>query len=240
MTLRSRLEEFAVRVDTVEPGKPVPETGAMPPVAVATPVPIPGRATPMATPRIVAQAATPRIAAVATPAPITPRINVAMLNTPPPLPVATPLPANSAITPRPEVSPSGVLLKPFVAAQADPNLPNAGASWKTYAPGQAPSGTGVSLDEIGPIAERGEPSEGLYLRGDFRVTASGQNRAVLRDRTKPDDQSPRVIVEYPAGAVPPAERETFVRDNARPYLIRSVRRGADGVLTIWVKEIIKQ
>jgi hypothetical protein len=226
-----------VRVDTVEPGTPVPETGAMPPVAVATPIPIPGRATPAIVNR---GNPTPRVAVAPTPVPTTPRINVAMLTTPIPLPVATPLPANSAITPRPHVSPSGVPLQPFVAAQPDMNLPNAGASWKTYAPGQAPSGSGVSLDEVGPIAERGEVSEGLYLRGEFRVTASGQNRAVLRDATKPDDQSPRVIVEYPAGAVPPSEHDRFVRDNSRPYLIRSVRRGADGVLTIWVKEIIKQ
>jgi hypothetical protein len=82
--------------------------------------------------------------------------------------------------------------------------------------------------------------ERLYLRGEFRVTASGSNRAVLRDATKPDDQSPRVVVEYPAGSVPPPERTSFVRDNARPYLISDVRRGQDGVVTIYVKEIIAQ
>lgn len=213
-----------VRVETVEPGQPVPETGAMPSVAVATPVPIAGRAT-------------PRAIAVATPLPTPPR--VAMLTTP--VPVATPTAVNRPpATPLPRVSPDGVPLQPFVAAQRDPNMPNAGASWRTYPAGQAPPARAVSLEEIGPIADRGNVGERLYLRGEFRVTASGVNRAVLRDATKPDDQSPRVVVEYPAGAVPPPERERFVRDNARPYLISDVRRGADGVVTIYVKEIISQ
>ncbi len=216
-----------VRVDTVEPGQPVPETGAMPAVAVATPVPIPGRATPR-----------PIASATAVP---TPPARVAMTATPPPMPVSTPLAVTRPpITPLPRVSPDGVPLQPFVAAQRDPNMPNAGASWRTYAPGQAPPARAVSLDDVGPIADRGDVGERLYLRGEFRVTASGANRAVLRDATKPDDQSPRVVVEYPAGSVPPPERERFVRDSARPYLISDVRRGADGVVTIYVKEIISQ
>ena len=220
-----------VRVETVEPGKPVPETGALPPMPVATPLMIPGRAT-------------PRIAAAHTPLPAasTPPVRVAMLATPLPVgPVATPIPAVGVPgTPLPRVSPGGVQLQPFVAAQRDPNMPNAGASWRTYAPGQAPPAKAVSLDEVGPIADRGDVGERLYLRGEFRVTASGTNRAVLRDATKPDDQSPRVVVEYPSGSIPPPERERFTRDNSRPYLISDVRRGADGVVTIYVKEIISQ
>jgi hypothetical protein len=164
------------------------------------------------------------------------------------VPVATPLPLTAAnnfpITPRPQVSPTGVPLQPFVAAQKDMSVPNAGANWPTYEAGQAPPARAISLDEVGPIAERGDVGERLYLRGEFRVTASGaatgSNRAVLRDATKPDEQSARVVVEYPSGAIPPAERQRFVRDNARPFLITSVRRGADDVVTIYVREIIKQ
>jgi len=245
-----------VRVDITEPGRPLPETGAMPAPNVATPVPIPGRATPyLAAARTPATAATPRSAALANP---TPPQQVAKLYTPPPVPVATPLPADGTgnptarftpipgaivrSTPLPSTSPDGVPLKKFfdVTSKGDPNMPNAGATWKTYAPGLAPPARAVSLDEVGPIADRGDVGERLYLRGEFRVTASGPNRAVLRDATKPDDQSPRVVVEYPAGAVPPQERDRFVRDNSRPYLINDVRRGADGVVTIYVKEIISQ
>jgi hypothetical protein len=145
-----------------------------------------------------------------------------------------------AATPLPRTSPDGVPLQPFVAAQRDPSMTSNGASWRTFAPGQAPPARGVSLDEVGAIADRGQMGERMYLRGEFRVTASSSSRAVLRDATKPDDQSPRIVVEYPAGAVPPPENERFVRDAARPYLISDIRRGADGVVTIWVREIMNR
>jgi hypothetical protein len=247
-----------VRVDVVEPGKPVPDSGPMPALAVVTPIPMPGGRTPY--PQVASNRtplpSTPRYTALATP---TPPLQMTRLNTPAPVPAITPLPANAPGPiasnnygrPTPMVAPPPTggnvpegVIKPFfdrgVSAQRDPNMPNAGASWKTYAPGSAPPARAVSLDEVGPIADRGDVGERLYLRGEFRVTASGSNRAVLRDATKPDDQSPRVVVEYPAGSVPPAERDRFVRDNSRPYLISDVRRGADGVVTIYVKEIISQ
>jgi hypothetical protein len=223
-----------VRVDVVEPGKPTPETGALPQPKVATPMPIAGQPTPKL---FTSTAPTPIPAA-------TPRMLVTNITTPmprpfqPETPAATPLPAPA--TPLPRMSPDGVPLQPFIAAQRDPNMNNNGASWRTYSPGQAPPARGVSLEEVSSLADRGDINERLYLRGEFRVTASGTSRAVLRDATRPDDQSPRIVVEYPAGAVPPQERDRFVRDGARPYLISDVRRGADGVVTIYVKEIIKQ
>lgn len=223
-----------VRVDVVEPGKPTPETGALPQPKVATPMPIAGQPTPKL---FTSNMPTPIPAA-------TPKMLVTNITTPPPRlvqpepPAATPLAANA--TPLPRMSPDGVPLQPFIAAQRDPNMNNNGASWRTYAPGQAPPARGVSLEEVSTLADRGDINERLYLRGEFRVTASGTSRAVLRDATRPDDQSPRIVVEYPAGAVPPQERDRFVRDGTRPYLISDVRRGADGVVTIYVKEIIKQ
>src|SRR6266853_2573761 len=105
-----------VRLDTVEPGTKVPETGAMPPPAVATPAPVPGKATP----RVAATspAATPKGIAKASPS-ATPTPSVVMLNTPAPRPLATPIPAATpALTAPPpaatpaQVSPSGVPLKP--------------------------------------------------------------------------------------------------------------------------------
>jgi len=128
---------------------------------------------------------------------------------------------------------------PFLKAQRDPNA-NTGSTWRTYAPGQAPPGRVLGLEDVAALADRGEIGERLYLRGDFRVTASSPSRAVLRDANKPDDQSPRVLVEYPSGAVAPAERERLSRDSSRPYQIYNVRRGPDGVVTIWVKEITQQ
>lgn len=227
-----------VRVDTVAPGGTVPETGPMPSVPVATPVPVAGQSTPK--PVMVAQATPkgPKVPA-ATPIPAaTPHPQVAMLTTPIPRPVATPLPVQS--TPVPHTTASGVPLQPFISAKPDMNAGNTGATWRTYAPGAVPPAKTVSLEDVAPMAERGSVGERTYLRGEFRVTASGANRAVLRDANKSDDQSPRVVVEYPPGSVPPAERERFVRDGARPYLISDVRRGADGVVTIYVREIINQ
>ena len=159
-----------VRVDTVLPGTPVPPTGAMPPVPVATPIAIVGKATP----RI--GAATPRIAA-ATPG-ATPPISIAMLNTP--RPVAPPLPPTA--TPPVKLSPTGVPLQPFVAAQRDPNMASGGGSWRMYAAGKAPPARAVTAAEAGDLADRGELGDRIYLHGEFRVTASGENRAVLRDR----------------------------------------------------------
>lgn len=225
-----------VRVDVVEPGKPTPETGALPQPKVATPMPIAGQPTPK---HFASNAPTPIPAATPTP-----RMLVTNIATPPPRlfqqesPTITPLPANA--TPLPKVSPDGVPLQPFIAAQRDPNMSSNGASWRTYPPGQAPPARGITLEDVASLADRGDVNERLYLRGDFRVTASGTSRAVLRDATRPVDQSPRIVVEYPSGSIPPQELERFVRDGARPYLVSDIRRGADGVVTIYVKEIIKQ
>jgi hypothetical protein len=236
-----------VRVDVVEPGTKVPETGAMPTVAIATPVPIPGRATPR-----------PALAVQPTP---TPRIAVAMLNTPTPRPIATPIavappmfvaPPSPVAPPPvapPQVSPSGVPLKPFIASAPAPGtMPSApGATWRTYQAGRAPAGRGISPVEATTLAGRGDLGEKLYLQGDFRVTASGENRAVLRDKSAgadPANPSPvdsvRIIVEYPAGAVPPGENATFTRDGSRPFEIRDIRKGADGQVNIYVREIMAQ
>jgi hypothetical protein len=238
-----------VRVDVTEPGKPVPATGAMPEVPVATPMRIAGQATPRpAGPTSIPAHPTPpqRIAAAPTPMSVTP-LQMARYATPVPRPAATPYAAVTPVpsSPGPLTSPSGVQLQPFrpqgsIQVQRDTNMRDNTASWRTYAPGQAPPARTVSLDEVGALADRGDVNERLYLKGEFRVTASGTSRAVLRDATRPDDQSPRIVVEYPSGDVPPQERERFTRDSSRPYQVSDVRRGADGVITIYVKEIINQ
>lgn len=248
-----------VRVDTVEPGTKVPETGALPAPSVATPIPLAGRG-----PAKVSDAPTPRV-------------NVAMLATPPPRPASTPMPAATpfvAATPLPAATParvamatplplaptpaplaqppepprvtsSGVPLQPFIAAAPAPgSMPLApGTSWRTYQPGQAPPGRAITPAEAAALSGRGDLGERLYLRGDFRVTASGENRAVLRDRSADGDAvagAVRIIVEYPAGAIPPAESATFSRDTARPFEVRDVRRGGDGQINVYVREITAQ
>lgn len=234
-----------VRVDTTEPGTKVPESGKLPEMPVATPIPLASAATP----RPLRPVATPRLG---DPPPAATPATVAMLATPAPRPVATPIPVATPLpvdaTPA-RVSPTGVPLQPFLAANPAPgNVPNvAGASWRTYAPGQAPQARSVTPAEATTLADRGDIGERVYLRGDFRVTASGENRAVLRDRAAgADPANPslvdgvRIIVEFPAGAVPPAENAVISRDAARPFQIRDVRKGADGQVNIYVREITAQ
>jgi hypothetical protein len=185
-------------------------------------------------------AATPRVASV-TPAPATP-YNVAIANTPvpravTPLPMAvTPLPMSATPT---QVSPSGVPLQPFIRAERNPNMPAAGGSWRVYAPGKAPPARTITPSEAGALADR-DLNERIYLQGNFRVSATGDNRAILREQTEdPNGKGARIIVDYPAGAVPPAEKATFTRDTSVPYEIRSVRRLEDGQLNIFVVEIMQ-
>jgi hypothetical protein len=164
----------------------------------------------------------------------------------PPAPV---IPPPATVVPPGPVSPTGVPLKPFIASAPAPGtMPAApGATWRTYQPGRAPAARSISPTEATTMAGRGDLGEKLYLQGDFRVTASGENRAVLRDKAAggdPANPSPvdtvRIIVEYPAGAVPPGENSTISRDASRPFEVRDIRKGADGQVNIYVREIIAQ
>jgi len=216
-----------VRLEAVPDGVKVPETGALPEMPVATPVPLAGHATPRKT-------GSPPVAL--------------LKNTPPPIPAATPIaggptPRIAAATPGPRV-PEGVM-KPFIASNPEPGLPGAqGNKWRTFKPGTAPAGQALQPTDAGALADRGTVPPGSYLRGNFVVTATGENppRAVLRPRPaagQPQTGSFRIIVEYPNGAVPPAEGAAVDRDLATPYEIRDVRRGATGEINIWVREIIQ-
>ena len=214
-----------VRVDTIPDGVKVPDTGALPEMPVATPVPFPNRATPRKT-------ESPPVAM--------------LKNTPPPIAVATPIPARSIppvapTTPSPRV-PEGVL-KPFIATNPEPGLPGArGNQWRTFKPGAAPAGRALQPAEAGTLADRGMIPTGSYLQGNFVVTAADQSRAVLRPRLANGDSDPavRIMVEYPNGAVAPREGAVLNRDLTIPYEIRDVRRGATGEITIYAREIIQQ
>lgn len=131
----------------------------------------------------------------------------------------------------------GIIISKFtqVVAIDEPKTEN-DASSRIYPPGKAPPAPTLSFNEIEALADHGGVNERLYLTGEFRVTASSGNRAVLRDAQRPDDQSPRIVVEYPTAAIPPREKERLVRDATRPYLIKGVRQ-ADDVITVYVREI---
>jgi len=222
------------RVDTPPEEAKVPETrvaAAVPvapvrPEATARGTPSPGIAvTPP--PPVPNESSLPRTATVpaATPAPL------AML--------ATPVPR---ATPTPETTSQGVPLKPFLRSNQAPGLPTeSGGSWRTYAPGQLPQGRAVTPAEVRTLADRGDLGERVYLRGAFVVTASGENKAVLRPQGA--DEAPagsgpiRVIVDYPSGAVPPEEGASFARDSSRGFQVVDVRRGGDGTVNVFVREV---
>jgi len=154
-------------------------------------------------------------------------------------------PAGQVAAPTPEIrAATGVQLTPFLQSAPAPVLTNNDASWRTYAPGQMPRGRVIQPADAAPLADSGMGGERLYLRGNFVVTASEENRAVLRPQGggltslfKPNAGATRIIVQYPAGTEPPSEGSTLARDETRPFLITDVRRGADGQINLYVREI---
>jgi hypothetical protein len=184
---------------------------------------------PTSTPFTLASAATPPNVPVATPAPAA---NVAQA---PSVPTATPVPVLPA-QPVPADAASGTL-----ASNAG------GGSWKTFAPGKMPLGRLIGTSDLRDVAERGLAGERVYLKGQFVVNFSDANKAVLRPRTKLTDKvlhfgggsSTRIIVEFPAGYVPPRQGAEVTRDEQRPYEITEVRKQEDGQLNVFVREIMQ-
>ena len=212
-----------------------------PPVAAATPVkPVPARTPPSLAANSPAPKASP--AESATPAPTAAR--------PSPTPVqivaaATPVPVPTAVA----VSPQGVPLQPFLAAAPTPGVANpAGGTWRTYSPGQMPRGRLIEPADAHQMADRGVGGERLYLRGNFVVTASKGSRVVLRSHAplaignliKGGSGSIRIIVDYPAGSTPPEEGASFSRDDLRPFQVTDIRRGNDGQINVYAREVTNQ
>jgi len=167
------------------------------------------------------------------------------------LPVGTPL-AVTAPPAAPAVRPSAAA-PPVPAAATNAlaltNPPVAVApsqeAWPVYAAGQMPRGRLVEATDGQELAGKGVGGERHYLKGRFTVTASGNGRAVLRPQGSlagvPMGASSRVrvIVEFPAGAIPPTEGNSVSRDNLRPFQITSVKRGDDGQINIYAREVTR-
>jgi hypothetical protein len=122
-----------------------------------------------------------------------------------------------------------------------------GGTWKTYPAGKMPLGRLISTTDLPEVADRGLAGERIYLRGQFLVNFSDTNKAVLRPRSRLPDSvtrltggnSTRIIVEYPAGYVPPAPGSTLTRDEARPLEITEVHKEEDGQLNVFAREIMQ-
>jgi hypothetical protein len=198
----------------------------------------PGNASPTPATAVAVAVATP-------PAPAEPPAEQPLaMNDSRPRPQGTPVLAQAVPFSSPENRPAnGIQLTPFLQSAPAPVLTNNDATWRTYAPGQMPRGRVIEPTDAAPLAESGLGGERLYLRGDFVVTASEENRAVLRPQSASAASSSlpgggtRVIVQYPSGVEPPVEGSTFARDDSRPFQITDVRRGADGQINLYVREI---
>jgi hypothetical protein len=179
-----------------------------------------------ATPLTLASAATPSNGPMATAAPAVAQA--------PSVPTATPIPVLPAQPVPPDAS------NVALASNAG------GGSWKTFPPGKMPLGRLIGAGDLRDVAERGLAGERVYLKGQFVVNFSEANKAVLRPRTKLTDKvlhfggsSTRIIVEFPAGYVPPRPGAEVNRDEQRPYEITEVRRQEDGQLNVFVREIMQ-
>lgn len=147
-----------------------------------------------------------------------------------PGPVSTP-----AGTPAP-TPPTVAATQPFLASSPTPGANSRAASWQTYHAGQFPRGRLIDVGQGSILADQGIGTDPVYLRGDFTVTASRENRAVLRPK-QTGGENARIIVEFPKGLPVPQEGDSVQRAADRPFQIVDVRRGADGQINIYVREI---
>jgi hypothetical protein len=208
-----------------------------PPAMTPAPVIAQKPSAPSATPFTIASAATPPNLSVATPAPA---VNASNAQAPavaqaPSVPAATPVPVLPA--------------QPVPADASNVALASnaGGGSWKTFPPGRMPLGRLIGTGDLRDVAEHGLAGERVYLKGQFVVNFSDANKAVLRPRTKLTEKmlhfgggsSTRIIVEFPAGYVPPRQGAEVNRDEQRPYEITEVRKQGDGQLNVFVREIMQ-
>ena len=101
-----------------------------------------------------------------------------------------------------------------------------------------PKGRLFDVNQSAELADKGLGTDPIYLKGEFTVTAARENRAVLRPKQESSSAaSVRVIVEFPRGGNVPKEGEPLARLNDRPFQIEDVRKGADGQVNIYVREV---
>ena len=208
-----------------------------PPAMTPQPVIAQKPSAPNATPFTLASAATPSNLPLTTPAPAanTSNAQAPAVAKAPSVPAATPVPVLPAQPAPPDVS------NVALASNAG------GGSWKTFAPGKMPLGRLIGTGDLRDVADHGLAGERVYLKGQFVVNFSDANKAVLRPRTKLTEKvlhfgggsSTRIIVEFPAGYVPPRPGAEVSRDELRPYEITEVRRQEDGQLNVFVREIMQ-
>lgn len=111
--------------------------------------------------------------------------------------------------------------------------------WTLYTPQELPPGRVTAFEEAARLT--GDLTQDrTYVTGDFLVTASGQNRAVLRSDPIDPQSRIRLIVEFPDGYSLPAQQTHLSRDASHPYLVTAVRITSDGYTNIYARECMKE
>lgn len=111
-------------------------------------------------------------------------------------------------------------------------------AWPMYIPEELPARKVLTIEQVAALG-KGTLLEGVYLTGEFHVTAAGQNRIILRAEPLKSRQPIRVIVEYPEGYPLPPQNSHVSRDANRPYLVTQIRSTDEGHVNIYAREIIK-
>jgi len=210
---------------TNTPSTKVPSTNASPSVSVSnSPTLVAAlRAAPVSTPTPALMLKNPR--ASATPKQVVAAATAANR------PTASPTASAAAVV---ETTP-----QPFLAASASP-VGNRIGTWQLFKPGLMPKGRLFDVNQTAELADKGIGTDPIYLKGEFTVTAARENRAVLRPKSESANtpgSSTRIIVEFPRGGNVPKEGEAVARLNDRPFQIEDVRKGADGQVNIYVREV---
>lgn len=241
-----------------EEATPTPEPRVAKAIPVQpTPTPVAGGNTFEKTPN---EPTTARAIPVNAPA-VLPAIPVGTpLSTPVPTPISSPTPEVTAATPKatpvatatPKLA-STPLISPVVAVVTNgittnltnpPVTPPSGP-WPVYAPGKMPRGALLEPSETTELASHGAGGDRHYLKGRFSVTASGNGKAVLRPQSAlaglplGSSSKIRVIVEFPSGSSIPSEGSSISRDSLRPFQITSVKRGEDGQINVYAREVTR-
>ena len=129
----------------------------------------------------------------------------------------------------------GVIFVANILAEQPPSTATR-ADWTLYAEGHLPPGKPLT-DEAAAKLAGADVTGPFYLFGSFVVTASASDRAVMRTNGKAG--SIRIVAIYPPSVPVPPMDAKLDRDESHGFLITDVRRGGDGKVTIYVREITR-
>jgi hypothetical protein len=107
-----------------------------------------------------------------------------------------------------------------------------------------PRGRLLTSSDVSEVAAKGSSGERIYLQGNFNVTASGGDRAVLRPSQRSSGlgsrtDGVRIIVQYPNGMKAPSDGSFVSRDSRRPFQVMDVRESTGGQINVYVREVTK-